>query len=198
MSEADMPTTEARSGADEQELVSYELAYHVLPTVVEGEVAEVRDRIAASITTQDGEVLTEEAPQRFDLAYEIDKYIEGKRRKFGSAYFGWIRFQADKAAIDRITEAVDDDRALLRYLLIRLTKTEEAAPFYFHEAMAAERKVTNMDEPTADIDPNAATTEVVDTEGIEEESATTAADTAETADTDATGAAPEVDSGKTT
>ena len=181
MSTTDMPATEAAVDLDEQELASYELAYHVLPTVAEGEVSDVRDRIAAAITGAGGTLGEEETPQRIDLAYEIIKPVEGKNRRFTSAYFGWVRFTAVPNIVDSIAENVTADKAVLRHLLIRLTKTEELEPFYLHEALAAERTITNVDaeEVPADIDPNADADTTADTDDIAEDTsvASTGTDT---------------------
>lgn len=145
-----MPAAEASAGADERELVSYELAFHVLPTVAEGEVTAVLQKLKDIITKHGGTITTEEAPARFDLAYEIVKYLEGRNRKFSSAYFGWVRFQVDAAEIEKIADAVEHTKELLRHLLIRLTKTEEEHPFFFHEALAEQRVQTiDTDEEVA-------------------------------------------------
>lgn len=174
MSETKMPAAEVSTGVDEQEFAQYELAYHVLPTVADGEVTTVRDTLAAHITDLGGTLGEEETPQRFDLAYDIEKYIEGKNRKFSSAYFGWMRFSLESAKIGELTEAVTEERALLRHLLIRLTKNEIAAPFYFHAANAADKKVTDVTEGEPDIDPNAATaTEAVDDSGVADDAKAT-------------------------
>lgn len=130
-----MPATEASVEADEQLLTSYELAFHVLPTVAEGEVATVFQNLKDIITKHSGTIDGEEAPARFDLAYEIIKYLEGRNRKFTSAYFGWVRFTAEKSAIAEITEEVEAVKELLRHLLVKLTKTEEENPFLFHDAL---------------------------------------------------------------
>jgi len=171
MSTTEMPATEANSQLDEQELASYELAYHVLPTVAEGEVGTVRDELVAAIEEAGGLLGVEEAPQRIDLAYEIIKSVEGKNRRFGSAYFGWIRFTVAPEAIATITEAVQENRQLLRHLLIRLNKVEAEHPFYYHQARAAEKQVTDIEEKEVleeDIDPNAEITEEeVDTSGVD-------------------------------
>ena len=137
MSETNMPAAEANS---------YELAFHVLPTVAEGEVANVFAKIKDTITKHGGVLTTEEAPARIELAYEVVKYLEGRNRKFTSAYFGWVRFQIDPAEIAAVTEAVEGTKELLRHLLIKLTKVEEAHPFYFHEALAAQKvRVVDID-----------------------------------------------------
>lgn len=142
MSETKMPAAEA-AVANERELVSYELAFHVLPTVAEGEVPSVVDTIKAHITKVGGEIFDEEEAQRFDLAYEIAKYMEGRNRRFSSAYFGWVRFRLEASELAHVTEALDITKELLRFMVVKLTKVEEANPFRFHESIA-DRKVRTI------------------------------------------------------
>ncbi len=152
MSDSQMPAAEAGVGS-ERELASYELAFHVLPTVAEGEVATVFATIKNHLTKAGAELFDEETPARFDLAYEIDKYLEGRNRKFTSAYFGWVRFKLEPAKLAEVTETVEGMKELLRHLLIRLTKVEEAHPFYFHEAIASKKVETiDVDEIEADVE----------------------------------------------
>ena len=136
MSDSNMPAAEA-VGGEERELQSYELAFHVLPTVAEGEVKGVFDAIKARITALGGTLAEEEAPARFDLAYDIVKFLEGRNRKFSSAYFGWVRFDLEASKIAEITEMMDGSKDILRHLVIRLTKVEAEHPFYFHPAIAS-------------------------------------------------------------
>ncbi len=142
MSETQMPAAEV-NGVVERELETYEFAFHVLPTVAEGEVPMVFDALKAHITKVGGQIFDEESPERFDLAYEIVKYLEGKNRKFTSAYFGWVRFHVTPDVLASLTEELDSEKQLLRYILIKLTKIEEASPFRFHEALA-HRKVETV------------------------------------------------------
>jgi ribosomal protein S6 len=137
-----MPAAEV-NGEVERELQAYEFAFHVLPTVAEGEVPAVFESLKAHITKAGGEIFDEETPDRFDLAFEIVKYLEGKNRKFTSAYFGWVRFRVTADVLPALTEELDAEKQLLRYLLIKLTKVEEANPFRFHEALA-HRKVETV------------------------------------------------------
>jgi ribosomal protein S6 len=143
MSDSNMPAAEAMVDG-ERELASYELAFHVLPTVAEGEVTTVFETIKNHLTKLGGTITIEEAPARFDLAYEVDKYLEGRNRKFTSAYFGWVRFTIEPVKLAEIAETVEGTKEILRHLLIRLTKVEEAHPFYFHEAIAS-KKVETID-----------------------------------------------------
>lgn len=133
MSKETMPAADA---------AHYELAFHVLPTVAEGEVADVFAALKSAIEAAGGTTTVEEAPARFDLAYEVVKYLEGRNRKFTSAYFGWVRFTLEPTKLADITEVLEGESRLLRHLLIRLTKTEEANPFMFHEALAQNKVET--------------------------------------------------------
>lgn len=147
MSETTMPATEADvASAHEDERNSYEFAFHILPTVAEGEVPGAFEELKALITKAGGEFITEEAPERIDLAYEIVKSIEGKNRKFASAYFGWVRFKLPGENIESLTEAIDNQPFILRYIIIRLTKLEEAHSFRFHENRKSVKMVEIVDE----------------------------------------------------
>ncbi len=150
-----MPVTEA-----ERELVAYELAYHVLPTVAEGEVDSIEAELKGFITAAGGTITDEEEAQRFELAYEIEKYLEGRYRRFSSAYFGWIRFHLDPAQLATVTEEVETHKSILRSLMVRLTKTEEANPFRFHESIA-DRNVRNIIITDEEVEAEAEATEEV-------------------------------------
>lgn len=139
-----MPVTEAVSHAHDGDVVAYELAFHILPTVTEGEVATVNETVKNFIKNHGGEIFDEETPARFELAYEIEKYLEGKYRRFASAYFGWVRFRVTGSAIAPLLEDIEGEKHLLRHLLVRLTKVEEANPFRFHESIK-DTKITNID-----------------------------------------------------
>lgn len=144
MSETTMPAVEAQAVTDERELVSYELAFHVLPTIAEGEVSKVFQKIKDVITKRGGVITIEEAPARFDLAYDIVKYLEGRNRKFSSAYFGWVRFELEPEKLEKIKDSVISTKELLRHLLIKLDRVEVENPFFFHEELAKHKKVETV------------------------------------------------------
>lgn len=145
MSEKVMPAIEVEE-VDESETQSYELAFHVLPTVAEGEVSSIFEAIKEIIKKEGGEVSDEEAPERFELAYEVVKHIEGKNRKFKSAYFGWIRFKAAPSAAVAINAEVEENNSILRQLLVKLTRAEEENPFRFHDAIRDLKQVVDIEE----------------------------------------------------
>jgi ribosomal protein S6 len=157
MSKEPMPAAEAAN-----EVSTYELAFHVLPTVAEGEVTAVTDAIKSHITTNEGTVLSEEVPARFELAYEIIKHLEGRNRKFTSAYFGWIRFTLAPDQIEAFTAEVEDMKEILRAMTIKLTKVEEENPFYFHESIEAPKGEEIIEVPA--VEPPETTEESIDSE----------------------------------
>lgn len=173
MSDETMPVAEAAVN-ETDERFAYELAFHVLPTVAEGEVVGVFDAVKAHIINSGAEIFDEEAPERFDLAYEIEKHIDGKNRKFTSAYFSWIRFKAESSVIEGVLEQVDADSNVLRHLLIKLSRVEEEHPFYFHEALASQKQVTTVEESAVvpDVTTAEVTAEASSTEDTKEAEAT--------------------------
>ena len=142
-----MPATEAGSELDaEDRRDDYELAFHILPTVAEREVQGVTDTLKELVTAAEAEITASEVPERVDLAYEINKVVAGKRRRFTSAYFGWLRFKLSPTALDALAETISRQPKLLRYLLIKLTKAEVSNPFYFHQSLKDEKMVTSAEE----------------------------------------------------
>jgi ribosomal protein S6 len=141
MAEKKMPAAEAAEVGADNERISYEAAFHVLPTVAEGEVSSVFEDLKAHITKAGGELFDEEAPQRIDLAYDIEQHVEGKNRRFHSAYFGWVRFRIEGGKLPGLTEEIEGMPEVLRTLVLKLTKLEEANPFRYHEAVREEKKV---------------------------------------------------------
>ena len=146
MIETTMPAAEVNlADVHIDERMSYEFAFHLLPTVAEGEVTNVFDSLRNIITKNEGEIFDEEAPERFDLAYKIVQNIEGKNRKFESAYFGWLRFKMESSNLEAIITDVEAVPVILRQLIVKLTKDDEAHPFRFHEAIKDVKIVTTID-----------------------------------------------------
>lgn len=168
MSETNMPAVEAGEAMLENEQQSYELAFHILPTVAEGEVQSVFESIKSDITKHAGVIFDEEKPERFELAYEIVKHQEGKNRRYTSAYFGWVRFKTTADTIAHLQETVEDRPDILRYILIKLTKTEEENPFKFHESIESFKMVTTIDEAEL-VAEDAVVEDVIEEVVVEEE-----------------------------
>lgn len=146
MAENTMPAAEVNTGAYTDEVSSYEFAFHILPTVAEGEVPETLSQIKAHITNCGGEIFDEEQPERIDLVYPVVKHLEGKNRRFNSSYFGWVRFRLQGEKLEALQEELRSESQILRFLLVKLTKVEEAHPFRFHEHRKSVKMVEVIDE----------------------------------------------------
>lgn len=97
----------------------YELGYHLLPTVDEGNLEKEREALVAIITQFGGTVISEEMPALINLAYDMDKVINNKRNTFSQAYFGWIKFYLNPDWIVEFEEDVSAVENILRYLVIK-------------------------------------------------------------------------------
>ena len=165
MAENNMPAVEVEEvELDSKEPQSYELAFHVLPTIAEGEVNTVFEAIKDLIKKEGGEIFDEEAPERFELAYEVIKHLESKNRRFNSAYFGWVRFKAIPQDTVRINAEIEHNISILRHLLIKLSRLEEENPFRFHDAIRDLKMVTNIEESDVSSDEAPASEETEESE----------------------------------
>ncbi|MEI6528486.1 MAG: 30S ribosomal protein S6 [bacterium] len=100
----------------------YELGYHIVSTVAEENLPKELEVIKAIILKDGGSLITEGEPKLINLAYEMSKTVSDIKKKFNTAYFGWIKFETKSELIPEIKKAVDADNSILRYLLIKTVK----------------------------------------------------------------------------
>lgn len=115
-------TERSQDGVYTPEPRVYELGYHILPTVDEGNLDKERDALVAIITKFNGMVIGEELPALIDLAYDMTKVINNKGNIFSQAYFGWIKFDLNPENIDALTEEVEAVESVLRSLVIKTVR----------------------------------------------------------------------------
>jgi ribosomal protein S6 len=121
------------------EPVVYEIGYHILPISEEEVHAEV-NVITEALKKLNAEFVGEKLPVRLDLAYTIEKKIDGVNRRFDSAYFGWVAFAIPASTIGEVKAAMDHDQNILRSIIVKTSR----------EAVAA-----NLADPTVDISTKA-------------------------------------------
>ena len=158
MAEENMPAADAASIADD-ERVHYELAFHLLPTAAEEEVQKVFEELKALITKAGGDISDEEVPKNYELAYTIEKILDGRRHEFASSYFGWVRFRLDAEHAADVKEAADARQDVLRYIIVRLTKEEEMNPYRVHDIAPVDKEYNEDDDNEESIAHNPATQE---------------------------------------
>ncbi len=100
----------------------YEIGYHLIPTLTEAEVVTA----AAALRTALGnaEIIKEEAPVKIPLAYVIERRGQGKREKYGEAYFGFIKFATEKENIAALEQYLRATHEILRHLLIETVRED--------------------------------------------------------------------------
>lgn len=106
----------------------YEIGYLITPTTAETEVDGVVSTLKNAIAKAEGSVHSEGAPEFIDLAYQMEKEVASKKYKYSQGYFGWIKFETTPESIEGLTKALDGNKDLIRYILIK-TSVENTIVF---------------------------------------------------------------------
>jgi len=102
----------------------YEIGYLLLPILNEDGILVEVSKIKDILEKNKGMFLSEGLPEMKTLNYSMTKTISGKNQKFETAYFGWIKFEADSDSLVEIKEELDKQENVLRYLLIKTVKED--------------------------------------------------------------------------
>ena len=66
-------SAEGLTQANSSDSAVYEVGFHVLPTIAEGEVAAVVDKLRSLLQGFNAEIIKEEFPRRMNLSYTIER-----------------------------------------------------------------------------------------------------------------------------
>lgn len=105
----------------------YEVGYHLLPSLSEQEVTATVKDLMNFLKKEGASLVGEQAPQMVDLAYSIERRVNGKFVGVRTAYFGWVAFELSPAAIGTVNQFIDTNPAVLRHIVITTTKDEVKA-----------------------------------------------------------------------
>lgn len=105
----------------------YEIGYHLLPALSEAEVTAWVKDLMAFLTKEGATFVGEKAPEKIDLAYAIERRVEGKYQAVRSAFFGWVAYEVSPNAALTIKKFMDTNPSVLRYLLVSTTADEVKA-----------------------------------------------------------------------
>jgi len=100
----------------------YELGFHLLPSVAEEELSKEVAKIHSVISELEGNLISEGAPSMRQLAYEITKKIGTKNAKFSKAYFGWIKFEMNRANAVLLKTKIDNLENILRFIIVKTVR----------------------------------------------------------------------------
>lgn len=136
----------------------YELGFHINPTLAEEGANAVFSKIKEVIINNNGEVVKEGALKLFKLCYTIVKKIEGVNTRFNTAYFGWVKFNAESSDIESIKKAMDSNVSVVRFIFVKTVddyehSTEKLAEAMVEEEPAAEESDVVVSEESAEVEP---------------------------------------------
>lgn len=104
----------------------YEVGFLLAPSLTEEKVSEAVASLKSVL--QDSAVIAEEHPKLRQLAYTIEKAWQGRNYKYDSAYFGWIKFEAPATILPILTEYLDKEENVVRYLLTKTVRESTLVP----------------------------------------------------------------------
>ncbi len=97
----------------------YETSFLFLPTLSGGDLAVQVGKLKEVITSNGGEILSEEYPQMIGLAYTLRHRFENKYSNYDTANFGWVKYSLEAEAAAKVKKEVDLMKSLIRYLTIK-------------------------------------------------------------------------------
>lgn len=104
---------------NENELTVYEVGYLLSPQISEENVQHEVAGIINTVKNHGGIEIGNEEPLLIDLAYEMVKIINHKKNKFTSAYFGWVKFEAEPAKVISIKDELDGNAQIIRFIIVK-------------------------------------------------------------------------------
>ncbi len=107
---------------------SYELGYHLVPSLGEADLALRVEEIIKAVTQDGGTLIAEGAPVPCELAYTMRKIKAGMWDSYTTSFFGWVRFETSTNVLPSIQAVLKGNEAIIRFLLIALDKKALLAP----------------------------------------------------------------------
>jgi ribosomal protein S6 len=113
-------------GAEEDQNTAriYEAGFHLLSTLSEAQAGENFNELKKGIEDAGGEIISEEAPRRISLAYQVEKKVANKREIHKESYFGWIKFESTGETANDITQLLKKNTNVLRTLVVRTVRED--------------------------------------------------------------------------
>jgi ribosomal protein S6 len=106
----------------------YEAGYLMLPSISEQQISEEVNKLKTAITHLSGSVIAEGSPELRTLAYEMEKMVGTKNERFGSAYFGWVKFEMAPVGVLSFKTDLDANPKILRFILIKTARNAHLPP----------------------------------------------------------------------
>lgn len=118
----------------------YELGYLLSPLLPEDKVKEELATIKAGILARSGEMVAEGEPRMRYLAYTVVKKISNKNVRFNDAHIGWMRFNLPAGEAPALTEMLNKNDHIVRFLLITIPNIKEQEALEVEDVAGSETK----------------------------------------------------------
>lgn len=112
---------------------NYELAYHVLPTLEEAKIAEVKQNLEQFIISKGGAVSYSKEPEKTRLSYAINHN--------NHAFFGYIHFNLPdpEESLKELNDTLKLNNDILRYLILKMPSDLQKSKDMLKQLKAKER-----------------------------------------------------------
>jgi len=153
-----MKATEHKETGEKMHI--YEVSFLIATSVSESKLPEEVSFIRGVIEAAGASVIADEFPKLIPLAYQMEKLVETKRRKFNDGYFGWFKFEMPVAQISNIKQELDKRTDIIRLIIIKTvgentlysTRLAEAEASVALDGDKSEDKVTSEKTPEKSVD----------------------------------------------
>ncbi len=105
----------------------YEIGYHIVPSVAEGDVEKQVGEVRALIEKGGGSFIAEGAPALIKLSYPMDASVGEKSEEHDRAYFGWLKFESSPEVAIQLEESLRTNPSILRSIVFRTVREETRA-----------------------------------------------------------------------
>ena len=119
--------TEGEIKDNPQDKRVYELGCLLVPDMAEEDIPVNHGNLKELIVSFGGEIISDEMPKILNLAYPMQKTITNVRKKFNTAYFGWIKFFMDADKIPELKKNLDLNGTIVRFLILKTIKENTIA-----------------------------------------------------------------------
>lgn len=130
----------------------YEIGYILVPHIAEEEIDTKVDAVRKMVTDNGGLPISEGRPELTDLAYTMRVVIDNTWQSFDKGYFGWIKFDVSPEKIADIKALLDNNKELIRFLLVKTIREDVMARPRFNaksksETPSSEEETEKSQEP---------------------------------------------------
>lgn len=100
----------------------YEAGLLLVPSIAPEQIESVFGKIKTAIEKANGTIISEEIPTLRTLAYTMSKDITGRKLKYSTAYFGWVKFEGTSEISKIVDTDLKESENVLRYLIIKTVR----------------------------------------------------------------------------